>query len=170
MQITIIKGASDDRIDACRADGTKVSTRFPKKGPVPHDAVHYFVESELRIANGFWGMVAAGHDPEEIASLAKAAGHASAKRARVPDPTIVAIVQAERAVECFEADLWGGGGADNQSLRDLVAAGCAQSLVPPIAVSDAAIMRIRGALADLRDRWSRMKAGESMTLNWEVVV
>ena len=166
MRITITKGERGDRIDLRRPNGSEVSTTFPHKGPIPHDAVHYFVESELGIGDGFWGLVAAGRHPEEIAELAKAAGHASAKRASLPDASIVGIVQAERAVECFEADLWSGSQGDADTLRGVAAAGCAQSLVPPIAISDAAIARIRAQLVDLRSRWAATPRGGNIVLEW----
>ena len=91
MQITITKGERSDRIDIQRCASDRVSTTFPHKGPVPHDAVHFYVEDELRISDGFWGMVAGGRHPEEIQEIAKAAGHASAKRASVPDVSIVPV-------------------------------------------------------------------------------
>jgi hypothetical protein len=166
MRITITKGERADRIDVRRTDGSEVSTTFPHKGPIPHDAVHFHVESELGIGHGFWGMVASGRHPEDIAEIAKAAGHASAKRASVPEAAIVGIVQAERAVECFEADLWGGSQGDAETLRGVAAAGCAQSLVPPIAITDAAIARIRKQLSELRSRWAATPPGESIVLEW----
>ena len=66
MLVTIIKGQSDDKITICRADGTTAAAQFPKKGPVPHDAVHLIVEEVLGLAPGVWGMIAAGHDPEDM--------------------------------------------------------------------------------------------------------
>lgn len=167
MRITITKGEREDRIDARRADGTTVRTQFPHKGPVPHDAVHFFVETRLGIGEGFWGLVARGHHPEAIGALAKQAGHASAKRASEPDPAIVPIVQAERAVECFEADLWSGSAGDPATLRDVVAAGCAQSFVPALQVSDDVIAAIRADLLDLRQRWASARQGQSIELHWE---
>ena len=82
MEITITKGQAEDRIAICHADGRRVETTFPKKGFIPHDAVHVFVERELGLKDAFWGMVKAGRHPEEIAGFAKAAGHASAARPR----------------------------------------------------------------------------------------
>ena len=166
MRIIITKGDREDRIEALRADGSRVTTTFPHKGPVPHDVTHYVVESELGIANGFWGLVASGRRPEEIAGLAKAGGHASAKRGSVPDASIVPIVQAERVVECFEADHWSGGRGDAEALRDMVAAGCEQSMVPDLPVSEEAIGRIRARLADFHNRWGAMGQNESVTLDW----
>jgi hypothetical protein len=167
MRITITKGERGDRIEALRGDNSHVATTFPKKGPLPHDLVHFVVESELAIRDGFWGMVAGGRHPEEIADFAKAAGHASAKRAGIPDASIVAIVQAERAVECFEADLWGGSHGDPQTFRDVIAAGCAQSLVPALGLSDESLQRIRARLVELRGQWAKLARGESLVLDWK---
>lgn len=167
MRITITKGEREDRIEAVRADGSSVCASFPHKGPIPHDAVHFYVESALGLDDAFWGTVAAGRHPEEVAALAKAGGHASAKRASVPDDSIVRLVQAERAVECFEADLWSGGETSPDTIRHAVAAGCAQSLVPEIEVTDGAIASIRSSLADLRSRWPAARQGERLVLEWE---
>ena len=166
MRITITKSERADSIEAVRGDGSHVRTSFPHKGPLPHDLVHFVVESKLGIERGFWGMVAGGRHPEEIAGLAKAAGHASAKRAGVPDASIVPLVQAERAVECFEADLWGGSDGDPDNLRAMIAAGCEQSLVPGIALSGAVTGRIRASLRELLDDWSALPRDQAITLEW----
>ena len=166
MRITITKGEREDEIEAARPDGTSARTSFPHKGPIPHDAVHFYVESALGLDDAFWGTVAAGRHPEDVAALAKAGGHASAKRASVPDSAIVRLVQAERIVECFEADLWSGGETNPETLRAAVAAGCSQSLVPSMEVTDEAIADIRSCLADLRSRWPAAKPGERLVLDW----
>jgi hypothetical protein len=167
MQITITKGERSDRIDIVRSADDRVSTTFPHKGPVPHDAVHFFVEEELCLGQGFWGMVADGRHPQEIAGIAKAAGHASASRAAIPDVSIVPILQAERIVECFEADLWSQGQTDLATLRATIEAGCASSFVPTPPVSDGAIARIRGELRTLAERWPTAPPGEQLTLVWK---
>jgi len=166
MRITITKGEREDDIEAVRADGSSVRTSFPHKGSIPHDAVHFYVESSLGIGDAFWGMVAAGRHPEEVAAIAKAGGHASAKRALVPEASTVRLVQAERAVECFEADLWSGGASSPQTIRETIEAGCAHSLVPPIDASDQAIASIRSSLADLMQRWRAAPRGERLVLEW----
>jgi len=166
MQITITKGETDDRVEVLRGDGSCVATTFPHKGPLPHDLVHFVVESELGISDGFWGMVAAGRHPEEIAAIAKAAGHASAKRAGIPDAAIVEIVQAERAVECFEADLWDSSQGDPETFRAVLAAACERSFVPAPEVTDAAMQRIRGSLVEFGGQWSKLARAESLVLEW----
>lgn len=165
MRIDITKGRGEDAILIVRDDGSRVETRFPHKGPVPHDAVHLFVERGLGLGEGFWGQVARGTHPEAIAAMAKAGGHASASRNAIPDPAIVEMIQAERLVECFEADLWDGGGAD-QDLLAVAAAGCAASKVPMPAVDEAAIGRIRGEITRFAEMWQAAPVGHVARLEW----
>lgn len=165
MEITITKGRLLDQIAITRADGSSAATTFPKKGPVPHDAVHWFVERALGLRQGFWGMVAGGLHPEAIAELAKAAGHASAKRAEVPEAAIVELLQAERLVECFEADLWGGGGA----AADLIAVAetaCGYSHVSLPALDMVAVERIREDLGQFARDWTAAPQGYVTVLEW----
>lgn len=166
MRISITKGDKEDQLEMERADGTRASTRFPHKGPIPHDFVHYAVESELGIDRGFWGLVDAGHHPEEIQEIAKAAGHASAKRAEVPAADFVPAIQAERIVEAFEADHWSGGQGDPAGVAYMAEAGCEQSLVAPIALEEAAVERIRARIADFSARWSALAPGGTIDLTW----
>lgn len=166
MRIEITKGQRDDRIAIQRRDGTRADTVFPKKGPVPHDAVHWFVERELGLSRGFWGMVAAGAHPEDIAEIAKAAGHASAKRASTPAAGIVELLQAERIVECFEADLWSGGGAA-QDLIALAETACGYSVVPLPAMDAAAVERIQFGIAVFAEEWAAVPQGHVAVLEWE---
>lgn len=165
MQIVVTKGERADWIEARRADGSIARENVPHKGPFPHNLVHYAVESELGFDCGFWGLVAAGNAPETIAEMAKAAGHASAKRAAKPELHFVEAIQVERIVESFEAEFWARG-TDNDSLLAMAQAGCDQSLVSCPALTDEAIERTRDRLSDLADAWSRLAIGETLTLNW----
>lgn len=165
MRVTIFKGQADDRIEIRRADGSVAETRFPKKGPVPHDAVHWIVEETLGLRAGFWGMIAAGKHPEDVQQIAKAAGHASAGRAGVPDASIVELLQAERLVECFEAALWSGG-ADAAQIRHMGEAGCATSHVAFPDVTDATLEEVMLQVIALHEDWSPAPVGHSMTFGW----
>jgi hypothetical protein len=167
MDITITKGRLLDQIVITRADGSSAATTFAKKGPVPHDAVHWFVERELGLAQGFWGMVAAGRHPEEIGEIAKAAGHASASRAQVPDAAIVQLLQAERLVECFEADLWGGSGGAAADLIALAETACGYSYVPLPGLDEVAVERIRAGLGQFARNWIAAPQGYAAVLEWE---
>lgn len=167
MQITITKGRSEDTIALVRGDGSTAATRFPKKGPVPHDAVHWFVERGLGLKNGFWGLVAAGHHPEAIAEIAKAAGHASAKRAGIPDAIIVEALQAERIVECFEADLWSPGAAfDEAGFLAIAETACGYSHVPLPAIGPGALAAVRNDLHAFAQDWIAAPEGHIARFAW----
>ena len=152
MRATIVHTPRECRIAIERADGSRADTSIPHKGPFPHDAMHYAVERELGLARGFWGLVADGHHPDDLAAMAKAAGHASASRAGVPEAHIVELLQAERLVECFEADLWGGP-SDGETLRSVYDAACASSHVPCLPLDDLCIAAIRASVARLSAEW-----------------
>ena len=165
MRIEIALHGADERVAVTRDDGSTARFRVPRKGPVSHDIVHYCVESVLGIGHGFWGMVAAGAEPDEIQELAKAGGHASAKRAEVPDDALVEILQVERLVECFEAESWSAG-EDDAGLMAMAEAGWASSHVPPLVLAPSQIAAIRSRLRDLGAKWQALPAGRALTLEW----
>lgn len=165
MQILLTKGGSADWIEARRDDGTVARESVPHKGPVAHDLVHYVVESEFGFERGFWGLVATGSEPQRISEMAKAAGHASAKRADKPDPDFVQAIQVERIVESFEAEHWSGG-ADNDGLRAMARAGCDQSRVPCPDLNNEAIDRARARLGALANQWAAVAVGGTLALDW----
>ena len=166
MQITLTKGQREDWIAIMRGDGSRAETRFTHKGPVPHDAVHLFVEAGLNLDQGFWGMVAGGLHPDELAELAKTAGHASAKRAGIPDASIVQLLQAERLVEVFEADLWSGNAGDENALLDLGRIACSYSHVPMPLVPVNAVAQIRAAIAKFAAEWRAAPIGHHTEFIW----
>lgn len=167
MEITITKGQGEDRIAIVHADGRVMDTTFPKKGVIPHDAVHLFVERELGLRQAFWGMIAAGRHPEEIAAVAKAAGHASAKRHTVPDASIVELLQAERLVECFEADQWSGSKGAIADFLAMAEVACTSSHVPLPAMDADQVRAIRAAIVSFAEGWMAAPFGHTASFVWE---
>lgn len=167
MEITITKGQAEDRISILHADSSRMETTFPKKGFIPHDAVHLFVERALGLKGAFWGMVAAGRHPEDIAGIAKAAGHASASRNRVPDAAIVELLQAERLVECFEADQWSGGSGAAEDLIAMAEVACTSSHVPLPPIDCGKVAAIRAEIAAFAQGWIAAPVGHAVCFAWE---
>ncbi|MBY0421269.1 MAG: hypothetical protein K2Q06_03120 [Parvularculaceae bacterium] len=163
--VTLVKRVSDAVVEIRRADGSISSFPFPNKGPIPHDYVHFVVEDALGMKRGFWGLVADGVDPQAIAGMASAAGHASAKRARQPDASIVELLQAERIVECFEADLWSGP-TDSDVFRSVVVAACGASHVSAPVLKDDLIESIRTRIIDFAKRWRAAPLGARFEVVW----
>lgn len=167
MKIAITKGLRDDLITIDRAAGGTVTTRFAKKGPIPHDAVHFFVEDGLGLKNGFWGLVAQGRHPEDLAELAKAHGHPSASRATRPDAAIVELLQAERLVECFEAELWGGE-AEVETFVAIARTACEASHVELPALTGTNLMQVRETIALFGAQWRPAGEGYVAHLEWQM--
>jgi len=165
MRIEIARHGAEERVAVVRADGSSARFRIPRKGPISHDIVHYCVESALGMRNGFWGMVASGEDPGAIADLAKVGGHASAQRAVAPDASLVELLQAERLVECFEAESWSVG-EDDAGLLAMAEAGWAASHVPALDLSGEALAPVRAKLAELGGRWRALADGEPLVMEW----
>ena len=165
MRIEVTKGRTDDGIRITRADGSVASTRFPKKGPFPHDLVHVAVEDALGLRRAFWGMIAGGRHPEDIAALASALGHSSAGKAHVPDPSIIELIQAERLVECFEAEIWGGP-ASLEDLQSIADAAFSTSLVPRVVLSTEGVGAIRARLAAMQADWNSLPPGGTLACDW----
>ncbi|MFA6219140.1 MAG: hypothetical protein WC692_05115 [Erythrobacter sp.] len=166
MRITLTRGEKADHIAIERRDGTRAGFDFPRKGPVPHDAYHYFVERGLGLRAGFWGLVAGGMNPEAVGRMAAEAGHASARRARVPDVSIVELLQAERLVECFEAESWSGGN-DDAGIMAMAEPGWAASHVAAPGGVPERLGAIRQAIAGFSAQWLALAPRQSVTLEWE---
>lgn len=166
MHITITKGSDRDWLTVERPDGSRISSTFPKKGMIPHDAVHFFAEQGMGFGRGFWGLVAEGGAIDDIADLAKAGGHASAKRAAKPDPAIVELLQAERLVECLEAAQWSGS-HDPELIRSAWQAGCDQSEVPMPDADDAVLAAILADIGAFSNSWLSLNTGEKAELTWQ---
>ena len=165
MDVTITKGKDADRIDIRRADGSVAQCHFPKKGPLPHDALHYIVEDTLGFARGFWGIIAQGTDPEAVQDMAKAAGHASAKRASVPEAMIHELLQAERIVEAVEAALWSGS-EDAAGIREMAHIGCDASQVARPDLADPDLADILRRTRTLQEAWVPAPNGHAITFHW----
>jgi hypothetical protein len=165
MRIEITKGANEDRIAILRDDGSRAITTFPKKGWFPHDAVHLIVEKHLEFDNGFWGHIAAGNEPDDISAMAKEGGHPSASRAGKPCNAIVELIQAERLVECFEAELWGQP-SSFETFTSVLRAACEHSQIPPPNLTENDMQAMRDQLAELGGKWRDLPIGQKLDLCW----
>ena len=167
LSIAFTKGEREDAVEVRSKERGPLRFSVHKKGPTPHDFVHLVVEQELGFARGFWGLIAAGVAPGEIQELAKAGGHASAKRAQEPHEEIVELLQAERLVECFEADSWGEP-ADFDSFRNVFAAACAASYVDAPALPDPKIGAVRARIAEFTKKWTAAPVGARFETSYSV--
>ena len=134
-----------DRLEVLRGDRIDSTIECPKQGIVPHDMVHYAVESNLA-ARGFLGRVADG----EVASFQM--------QAEAQSDSV------ERLVEVFQGDAWSGSGSDASEMLDLYQVTCRARGCPALAIDAEDIDRIRRTLADLTRRWSDVPVGGTLSL------
>ena len=165
MQITITKGERGDRIDASARRRQPRHYDLSAQGPDSARRRSLFRGVPNSACTADSGGLSLRAAPEQVQEIAKAGGHASASRGREPDPGIVETIQAERAVERFEADLWGGSSSDPDTFREAINAGCC-----PVIGSRASSLAIRRSRLFAASswicgaRWSALPQGQSITL------
>lgn len=146
MQIAFTKGAGKyDRMTVLR-DGVAQGIDCPKQRIIPHDMVHYAVESTLR-ARGFLTRVREG----EAADMRMA-----------PEPQSDGV---ERLVEVFQGDAWSGGESAPDAMLELYQVTCRARGCPPLAVDTADIEAVRACMQALDRQWQPLAVGGSMTLD-----
>ena len=127
-----------------RPDGASERIRCPKQGIIPHDMVHYAVESELA-HRGFLGLVADGR----AAAFTTTGGDSEN-----------AI---ERLVETFQAEMWGGRVRADDLLATFVDA-CDAHGHSAAAVSVADVERIRTRIDELTAKWEAVPVNGSLSV------
>lgn len=145
MRLTFTKreGKYDDLV--VERDGRPLEAiACPKQGIIPHDMVHYAVES-IVAERGFLSLVADG----------QAAGFQVAG-----DETSEAI---EQLVETFQAEMWSG----RVPAEDLIAmyehaCHARAHAVAPVSPTDVALIRAR--IDELTSQWSAVPVGGALTL------
>lgn len=160
MQLIAEKlGKSDklDRLRYVRDDGSSTQTAMPRQGILPHDLVHYVVESRLGLCNGFTGLVARGAE----ASFAMELAHDPAGRQVETE-----AIQVEAVVEALQTQLWSGR-FDAADFAEAVRTACiARERAPfDLAGIDAHELLYQGALA-LTARWACVPFHGSLTLSF----
>lgn len=147
MQLVFTKGAGKyDRMEIARGDGAVERIDCPKQGIIPHDMVHYAVESTLE-KRGFLARVREG----ERADM-RMRGEAESDGV-------------ERLVEVIQGDAWSGGASDAAAMLDLYRATCDARACPMLDVDPGDIEAIRARMAELTAQWNALAVGQSLSLH-----
>lgn len=148
MRLVFTKGAGKtDRLTVMRAGSPDATIDCPKQRIIPHDMVHYAVESVLG-ARGFLGRVAAGED-------------ADFRMGAESESDAV-----ERLVEVFQGDGWSGGTAPAEELIALYAVTCAARGCVPLAVDAQTVDAVRARIGELTSAWDAVPVGGVMALDF----
>jgi hypothetical protein len=144
VNISFIKGSGKfDRMLIDRGGKTE-SVDCPKQRIIPHDMVHYAVESTLQ-KRGFLSRVLDG----EAADFQMEA-----------EPESDGV---ERLVEVFQGDAWSGGASPPADMLDLYLVTCDARKCPPLAVTADDIVAIRTRIAELDREWQALAVGQALS-------
>lgn len=126
-------------------DGASETIACPKQRIIPHDMVHFAVESTLH-KRGFLARVAEGES-------------ASFQMAAEPESDGV-----ERLVEVIQGDAWSGSAASPEEILDLYQVTCIARQCKPLAVRAGDIAAIRLRIEELDAQWRMLRVGQSISL------
>lgn len=147
MRAIFTKGSGKfDRMVIEREDGSRDAIDCPKQRIIPHDLVHYAVESTLR-RRGFMSRVASG----EAADFGMQADDESDG--------------VERLVEVFQGDAWSGGASPVDDMLALYRVTCDARACTPLQVSEADMAAIRERIAALDRQWQALQVGQSLSVS-----
>jgi hypothetical protein len=146
MQLIFTKGAGKfDQMVVIREDGPSERVECPKQGIIPHDMVHYAVESVLR-KRGFVTRLAAGETLDY-------------RMGAEPESDGV-----ERLVEVFQADGWAGWSSAPADMLDLYQVTCRARQCEALAVDEQDVEAVRACILALTARWQATGVGQSVAL------
>ncbi|HET7557275.1 MAG TPA: hypothetical protein VFK08_04295 [Rhodanobacteraceae bacterium] len=146
MQLVFTKGSGKyDRMEVVRDDGAVEAIDCPKQRIIPHDMVHYAVESTLE-KRGFLTRVREG---------------ARADFRMAPEAESDGV---ERLVEVIQGDAWSNGNSEAADMLDLYRVTCIERDCPMLPVGAGDIEAIRARFTELSAEWDALPVGESLTL------
>lgn len=127
-----------------RGDATE-TVDCPKQRIIPHDMVHYAVESTLE-QRGFLGRVRDGEA-------------ANARMSAEPESDGV-----ERLVEVFQGDAWSGGTSSPVEMLELYQVTCYARQCPPLPVTPEDVLAVRRRITELDRQWQALPVGQTVSL------
>ena len=148
MQIIFTKGSGKyDKMDVVRPGHGIESIQCPKQGIIPHDMVHYAVESTLQ-KRGFLGRVRDG----EAANFQM--------QAEAESDSV------ERLVEVIQGDAWSGGNSRPEEMLDLYLVTCNARECPCLPITEGDIRSIRQCVAELSKQWDTVAVGSTLSIDF----
>lgn len=148
MRLVFTKGAGKfDRLEVFRGQEKPEIINCPKQQIIPHDMIHFAVESVL--------------DGRGFLSRVKEGEHASFQMRS--DPQSDAI---ERLVEVFQGDAWSGGNAPAPEVLALYEVTCSARDCPVLPVDEAAVLAVRSAIERLTAQWQAVAVGGILALEF----
>src|SRR5262245_4627063 len=152
----VLQKLSDERHELAivRENGRRERVECETRSYLVHDLLHYAVETEARLACGFWGNLERGKTLEEMNDRTGRAMEASA-----PDMAIV-----ERIVGTISGAVKGRSAAEMMTVFRS-SASALDSVLPGWLTEDF-IAAVQERMRRLMGHWKATPYGESMVLDW----
>ena len=158
MKLIASKKSRNDKHDTVRCvrrDGSETCTTMPRQGVLPHDLIHYVVESALGYEHGFLGLIAKGADIDFAMEQTHDVGNQT-----LADQAL----QAEAIVESLQAQIWSGA-FDLDMFHAGVEGACSMRSIPVPNLSHTdPEAELYGAVMQLSQRWQAVPFHGSMEL------
>jgi hypothetical protein len=164
MDIAAVRtGTARDRVYVTRSDGGQLFWDWNSYGEgLPHDLVHYVVETALDLNEGFWGLVADGVNPTRVNKAAERIATGVTLR-DMTDRSTDQLVLAEFAVAAV-------GALESQPVADALADFATRCEDFGVDVPDDLTAERLTEIADLVDRmttrWSRLPDGVALEVSF----
>jgi len=144
-----------------RDDGAVVRLGGPGAHGVPHDLVHYVVESELRVDRGFWGKVSRGENVGKVEYVRAPSRRRPPLRhaPRGKGGDVEAIVGLVHRIHRLRD-------RTPATVRDQLETSLKPSVRARAGLDVKAVLRICRRLDDLGGRWARLGNGGRLVLDW----
>jgi hypothetical protein len=140
------------RLEVVKADGRRESAECETRSTLLHDFLHYAVESEAGLEQGFWGTL----ERRTLASLLQAA--------QAPMETDAGLGAVETLVGALHGATKGVPHAELiegvQRYHEMLGA------TPPVALSEAFLAGVQERLRQLQGRWRATPFGSALELEW----
>ena len=145
MRLSFVKRSGKyDQMLVHRGDSVE-AVDCPKQRIIPHDMVHYAVESTLH-KRGFLGRIRDGEDAEfKMSSEFESDG-------------------VERLVEVFQADAWSGGTSSPSDMLGLYQVTCSARKCPPLQVTSEDMLAVRARIMELEQQWKALPIGQTLSV------
>jgi len=144
-----------------RDDGAVVRLAGPGATALPHDLVHYVVESELGVDRGFWGKLSRGENVGKVEYVRAPSrrrpplGHAPRGKGGDVEAIVGLVDRVHRLPERTPA-----------AIRETLETALTSSLRSRAGLDAASVLRMCRRLDDLGGRWSRLRNGGRLVLDW----
>lgn len=160
MRLTARKLGKSDKSDllvCTRDDGSTAQVAMPRQGVLPHDLLHFIVETALPLRHGFLSQVADG------GSIAIDAGMSCVEG---PAQHVMESGQVESLVEALQTQLWAGA-FDPEAFLEGARLACASRRLPMPALAG---IDLEAQLFDrarrLNDEWMKVPPQQSLALEF----